>query len=170
MRVFFVKEKNPPVWSSKFLGGYWLGRAVSMGNCRGLGSCSEDPLSYTLPNFVPRRSNELKTQVPWIFSHSGPDLTVLQCEVWCQDVGKWKGWNWKKFQGLVCVIIIAVKLFYKDREAVCACWVCMCESERLNDWAGCGVRDLQFRIWRKNDKREPTKLSFSAGTQLQFHI
>ena len=25
----------------------------------------EDPLSYTLPNFVPRRSNELKTQVPY---------------------------------------------------------------------------------------------------------
>ena len=101
------------------------------------------------------------------WSHSEPDLTVLQCEVWCQDVGKWKGWNWKKFQGLVCVIIIAVKLFYKDREAVCACWVCMSDwmTERDGEW-----EIFSFESEKNNDKREPTKLSFSAGTQLQFHI
>jgi len=92
-------------------------------------------------------------------SWTGP---VLQCEVWCQDVGKGKGWNWKKFQGLVCVIIIAVKLFYKDREAVCACWVCMSESERLNDWAGWRVRDLQFRIWKKKWQERTNKTLFQC--------
>ena len=83
-------------------------------------------------------------------SRRGPDLTVLQCEVWCQDVGIMKRME-------LDVIVIAVKLFYKDREAVCACWVCMCGSERLNDWAGWRVRDLQFRIWKKKWQERTNK-------------
>ena len=115
-----------------------------------LSAADEDPLSYTLPNFVPRRSNELKTQVPYEVT---VDLLCYSNSVTC-DVKMLENERMELEQvpgpGLCDYYRCKVLLQKIERVClcVCACWLCMCESERLNNWAGWRLRDFETRLFQ----------------------